>query len=146
MLTGGEHPRGAGSHARILGRYVRERGLITLMDAIRKMTLMPARRLEAFVPAMRNKGRIRVGADADLTLFDPATVIDRASYENSHQYSEGIRHVLVEGTFVVRDGALVPETFPGRGIRPGQGNSGGPRRMRTGSLIGGKCVRGRVVG
>ncbi len=116
-LTTGGHPRGAGTYARILGRYVREQKLLDLMTAIRKMTLMPAQRLEPFVPAMRRKGRIEVGADADITVFDPARVIDRATYEKPAQFSDGIRHVLVSGTFVVRNDQLVPGVSPGRAIR-----------------------------
>jgi dihydroorotase len=122
MYDGGEHPRGAGTHARILGRYVRERGVITLPQAISKLANLPAERLEGFVPAMQKKGRIRVGADADLTVFDPETVIDRATFEDSHQFSAGIPFVLVEGEFVVRDGELVPGAFPGRAVKlPGPG-------------------------
>ncbi len=116
FLDGGEHPRGAGTYARILGRYVRERKLLTLMGALRKMTILPARRLEAFVPAMHDKGRLRVGADADITVFDPERVIDRATFENSPRASEGIPHVLVAGTFIVRDSELVPGALPGRPI------------------------------
>jgi dihydroorotase len=78
---------------------------------------MAAQRLEPFVPAMRRKGRIAVGSDADLTVFDPARVIDRATYERPAQFSEGIRHVIVNGTFVVRDQQLVPNVTPGRPIR-----------------------------
>jgi len=111
------HPRGAGTFARVLGVYVREQKALTLMDAIRKMSLLPAQRLEKAVPAMRLKGRIKVGADADLTLFDPATVIDRATFEQPAQYSEGIRHVLVGGVFVVRDEKLVEDVKPGKAIR-----------------------------
>jgi N-acyl-D-aspartate/D-glutamate deacylase len=81
------------------------------------MTIMPAERLQASVPAMRNKGRIRVGADADLTVFDPDHVIDRATFENPAQYSEGIRDVLVAGNFVVRGGKTVEGVFPGTGLR-----------------------------
>ncbi len=80
---------------------------------------MVAQRLEPFVPAMRSKGRLAVGADADVTVFDPARVIDRATYEKPAQFSEGIRHVLVGGTFIVRDEQLVPNVTPGRPIRNG---------------------------
>jgi dihydroorotase len=121
-MVPGAHPRGAGTHARVLGYYTRERGVITLMQAIAKLSLMPAQRLEAFVPAMAGKGRIRVGADADLTLFDAASVTDRATFDQPLQHSEGIAHVLVAGTFVVRDGVLVEGAFPGvplRGDTPG---------------------------
>jgi dihydroorotase len=115
--TGGEHPRGAGTFARVLGRYVRERGTIGLMDAVRKMSLMPADRLAGYVPAMRRKGRLAVGSDADLTIFDAAQVVDRATYEKPMQPSEGIRHVVVGGTLVVRDGAPVSGALPGRPVR-----------------------------
>ena len=117
MLKGGEHPRGAGTYARVLGHYSRERGLMGLMEALRKMTLMPAQRLESLVPAMKHKGRIRAGADADITAFDPAQVIDTATFKDSHQPSSGILHVLVAGKFVVQDGELVKGIYPGQPIR-----------------------------
>jgi len=96
---------------------VRGSGSLTLMDALRKMTLMPARRLEARVPAMRDKGRIRVGADADLTIFDAARVIDRATYREPALAPEGIRDVIVNGVPVVRAGAFVRGVAPGRAVR-----------------------------
>lgn len=118
VLEGGSgHPRVAGTYARVLGRYVREEGVLTLMDALRRMTLLPAQRLEARAPAMRHKGRVRVGADADLTIFDSATVIDRATYTEPLLPSAGIRYVLVEGVLVVNDGKLVPGAFPGRAVK-----------------------------
>src|SRR5205085_8419323 len=113
-----------GTHARILGRFVRERGVISLMDGVRKMTLLPAKRLERVDPNMKRKGRVQPGADADLVVFDPATVIDRATFEQPAQYSDGIVHVLVNGTFVVRGGRLVPGVAPGRAVR-------GPRPSRV---------------
>jgi N-acyl-D-aspartate/D-glutamate deacylase len=111
------HPRGQGTFARVLGHYVREEKALDLMTALRKMTLMPARRLEKRAPVFQNKGRIRVGADADITVFDPARVIDRATYEEPLQYSEGIPFVLVNGIPVVKDGQLVDGVLPGQGAR-----------------------------
>jgi dihydroorotase len=110
------HPRLAGTHARVLGRYVRDSGALSLEAAVRKMTLQPAQRLEQVVPAMRAKGRVQVSADADLTVFDAARVVDRATYERPAQFSDGIIHVLVNGVFVVRNGASVA-AYPGRAIR-----------------------------
>jgi N-acyl-D-aspartate/D-glutamate deacylase len=81
------------------------------------MTLMPARRLEARVPAMKNKGRLQVGADADITVFDPETIRDHSTYENGKAASEGVRYLLVNGTFVVRDGKLVDDVKPGKAVR-----------------------------
>ena len=110
------HPRSAGSFARVLGHYVREVGALTLSDAIRKMSLMPAQRLEGFVPDMKRKGRLQVNADADLIVFDPKTVSEQARYLEAKQYSKGMAYVLVNGRFVVDHGQLVRDTFPGRPI------------------------------
>jgi N-acyl-D-aspartate/D-glutamate deacylase len=82
------------------------------MDAIRKMTFLPAQRID-----QPNKGRIKVGADADITVFDPERVIDRATFENPAQYSEGIPYVLVNGVFVVKDSQLQTAAVPGRPVR-----------------------------
>jgi N-acyl-D-aspartate/D-glutamate deacylase len=116
FVDGLSHPRGAGTFSRILGHYARERGTLTLMDALAKMTIQPARRLEAVAPAMARKGRIEVGADADITVFDPQTVLDRATYESPAQPSAGIVHVLVGGTFVVRDGTTIEDVYPGQPV------------------------------
>ena len=111
------HPRVAGTFARVLGRYVRERKVLSLSDAIGKMSLLPARRLETMAPAMRNKGRIRQGADADIVIFNPDTVIDRSTFEKPNLPSEGIPYVLVRGTFVVDRNEVVQGVYPGKGIR-----------------------------
>ncbi|MGE0460608.1 MAG: amidohydrolase family protein [Vicinamibacterales bacterium] len=114
--NGRGHPRTSGSYAKVLGKYVREEKAVPLMDALQRMTLDPARRLERRVPAMASKGRLKAGADADLTIFDPDTVIDRATYEDGAIPSAGIPWVIVNGQLVVDNGALT-EARPGRGIR-----------------------------
>ncbi len=117
-LPGGQgHPRSAGAYARILAHYVRDRQALSLEEAVRKMALLPARRLEGRVPAMKNKGRIRVGADADIAVFDLAKVQDHSTYEKPALEPEGFVQVLVNGVFVLRDGKLVSGAAPGRPIR-----------------------------
>jgi len=111
------HPRTTGTFARVLGRYVRDTHALSLMDAIRKMTLMPAQRLEARVPAMRRKGRLRVGADADITIFDAATVLDRSTYREPSLSPVGIQHVIVGGVSVVANGRAVEGVAPGKAVR-----------------------------
>jgi N-acyl-D-aspartate/D-glutamate deacylase len=106
------HPRAAGSYARVLGRYVREQQVLSLVAALQKMTLLPAKRL-----GLSAKGRIQPGADADITLFDPDRVMDRATFESPGQPSEGIPYVMVNGVWVVKDSQLQPNTFPGQGVR-----------------------------
>jgi N-acyl-D-aspartate/D-glutamate deacylase len=120
VIQGVGHPRAAGTYARVLGHYVRETKQLSMIEAIRKMTLMPAQRLEALAPAFRNKGRIRVGADADLAIFDPATVSDRSTYLKPALASVGFQHVLVNGVPVVVDGAVKDGAYPGRGARAPQ--------------------------
>jgi N-acyl-D-aspartate/D-glutamate deacylase len=110
------HPRNAGTFSRVLARYVRERGSITLMDAIRKMSLMPAQRLEKSSAAARAKGRLQEGADADIIAFDPRTVGDRATYAAPREPSVGMKFVIISGTVLIEGGKLLPERFPGQAI------------------------------
>ena len=117
LENGKGHPRTAGTYTRILGKYVRERHALTLVDALRKMTLMPAQRLERRVPSMKNKGRVRVGADADLVVFDPQNVIDKSTYDEPAKYAEGMKYVLVNGVVVVKNGQLQTDVHPGRPVR-----------------------------
>ena len=117
MKDGKGHPRSTGTFSQVLGRYVREAGSLTLMDALRKMTVMPAKRLEARVPQMRDKGRLRIGADADLVVFDPARVIDRSTYQQQSLPPDGIAHVIVAGIEVVSGGRIVEGVAPGRAVR-----------------------------
>ena len=111
------HPRTTGTFARVLGHYVRDAHSLSLIDAIRKMTLMPAQRLERRVPAMRQKGRLRVGADADITIFDAATVVDRSTYREPSLSPVGIQHVIVNGVSVVANGQAVEGVAPGKAVR-----------------------------
>jgi N-acyl-D-aspartate/D-glutamate deacylase len=115
--NGKGHPRTAGTYARVLGKYVRDDRALSLLDALAKMTLMPAQRLERRVPAMKYKGRIRAGADADLTLFDPQTISDRATFQDAARESVGVRFVIVNGVVVVKDGQLQANVHPGGPIR-----------------------------
>ena len=111
------HPRIAGTYSRVLGHYVREEGLLTLMDALRKMTIMPALHMERRVPAMRRKGRVQVSADADLVVFNPDIIIDRSTVLEPMKPSAGMQYVLVNGAPVVRGGVIQAGVFPGRPIR-----------------------------
>ncbi|HJP86475.1 MAG TPA: amidohydrolase family protein [Gemmatimonadaceae bacterium] len=115
--NGTGHPRTAGTYSRVLGHYVRDTGALTLMEAIRKMTLMPAQLLEPRVPVMRKKGRLEVGADADITIFNAATVIDRATYREPSLPPIGIEHVIVNGASVVRKGEPIEGVWPGKPVR-----------------------------
>ena len=110
------HPRTAGTYSHVLGPYVRD-GVLTLTDALRKMTIMPAQRLERRVPSMQRKGRVQLGADADVTVFDPQRIADQSTYEQAARSSTGIKYVLVNGVAVVRDGRLVEGVAPGRAVR-----------------------------
>ena len=117
LTNGLGHPRTTGTFARVLAHYVRDRRTLSLMDAIRKMSLMPAQRLEARAPMFLDKGRIRVGADADLVVFDPSTVSDRSTYQDPAAPAKGFHHVLVAGVPVIRDGTLQDGVFPGKPAR-----------------------------
>jgi N-acyl-D-aspartate/D-glutamate deacylase len=110
------HPRNAGTYSRVLAQYVREKGTITLMDALRKMSLMPAEMLERSTPDARRKGRLQEGADADIVVFDTATITDRSTFEKPMEPSVGVHYLLVGGTVVVNEGKIVADVFPGRAL------------------------------
>jgi hypothetical protein len=116
LVDGKGHPRSAGTYARLLGVYVRETHALSLMEAIRRASLAPAKRLESFTPQMKHKGRLQAGADADIDVFDPNTVIDKATFEKPAQFSYGFNYVLVGGRFVVRDGKVDESVLPGKAI------------------------------
>src|SRR5580692_3351237 len=111
------HPRTAGTYARSIRALSRDGGGMSLPEVLAKCSLHPAMLLQDRVPAMRRKGRVSEGSDADIVVFDPENITDQATYSASTRTSSGIRHVLVNGTFVVRDGRLDTDTRPGRAIR-----------------------------
>jgi dihydroorotase len=113
------HPRGAGCFSRVLGRYVRERRVLSLREALAKMTVIPAQRLAGGVPAFARKGRLQVGADADITVFDPGQVADRATITDPSRESVGVQWVLVGGQAVKTPDGLQRDVRPGRPLRRG---------------------------
>ncbi len=110
------HPRNAGTFSRVLAQYVREKKSLTLMEAIRKMTLMPAQMLERSTPAAHAKGRLQEGADADIVVFDPQTISDRSTFEKPMEPSVGVHYLLVGGTPVIADSKLVSGIYPGKAL------------------------------
>ena len=119
------HPRNYGTYPRVLGRYVRDDKVLTWQDAVRKMTALPAATV-----GMVDRGLLAAGMKADITVFDPATVIDQATYENPAVLSEGVRHVFVNGAHALRDGAVTGEQG-GRLLRRAPGLFPEPSRPTT---------------
>ena len=117
IRNGEGHPRGAGTYAKMLRKYVREEGRLTLLEAIHKMSYQPAQRLVEAAPVMRRKGRLTVGADADVVVFDLSTVTERATYQEPARYSEGFEWVLVNGQPVVAGGEVRTDVRPGQPVR-----------------------------
>jgi dihydroorotase len=117
LVDGRGHPRSTGTFARFLGRFVRELEIVDWMEGIRKITLLPAQRLEKPIPGMARKGRLQIGMDADVTVFDPATVQERATYADPAQMSTGISYVLVNGMLVLDDGEIVEGAEPAEWLR-----------------------------
>jgi N-acyl-D-aspartate/D-glutamate deacylase len=115
------HPRNGGTYSRVLAQYVREKKTLSLMEALNKMTLMPAQMLERSTPAARLKGRLQEGADADIVVFDPQTITDRSTFQKPMEPSVGVHYLLVAGTPVIEDGKIVENVFPGQALRsPGK--------------------------
>ena len=122
FLESNPHPRAYGNFARLLGRYVRDEQVVPLSEAIRKLTSLPARNL-----GIDRRGELRPGWYADVVVFDPATITDHATFENPHRYATGVRHVFVNGTRVLEDGAHT-DSLPGRAVR-GPGWTGSDRTI-----------------
>jgi N-acyl-D-aspartate/D-glutamate deacylase len=110
---GKPHPRAYGTFARVLGHYVRETGVLSWPEAVHKMTAQPAARV-----GLRDRGEVRPGAYADLVVLDPATIADRATFADPHQYAAGVEHVFVNGVAVIRAGEHTG-ALPGRVLRRG---------------------------
>lgn len=110
-------PRTASTHAVILGRWVRGLNALTLADAVRNSTLVPAQAMEKHVSAFKTKGRLQVGMDADITVFDPSTVKGNADWDNVVRLNDGFYHTLVNGQFVLRDGKIIKKALPGKAIK-----------------------------
>jgi N-acyl-D-amino-acid deacylase len=115
FLKSSTHPRAYGNFARLLGRYVRDEKLVPLEEAVRRLTSLPADNL-----GLDRRGRLAPGQFADVVVFDASTVADRATFERPHQYAVGVRHVLVNGVTVLRDGEHTG-ALPGRALQgPGR--------------------------
>ncbi len=110
-----------GAFSKVLGRYVRDEGLLSLPEALARMTLLPAQRLEEIAPVFARKGRIQPGMDADITIFNPASIRDNATYMAPFREATGIAHVIVAGTPIIRDGVLVEGVYPGQRLLAGAG-------------------------
>ncbi len=117
LENGRGHPRSVGTFARFLRLYVREKQVLSLMEGLRRITLLPAQRLEQSVPRMKKKGRLQTGSDADLTLFAPEQIRERATYKEPSLHSDGVHFVIVNGALVLDKGQVVEGTFPGRWLR-----------------------------
>lgn len=111
------HPRSSGTFSRVMGTFVRELGVLSLMEAVKRCTLIPAQVLEDIAPAMRLKGRMQVGADADIVVFDSKLVADRSTYLEPSRTSTGVEHLLVNGEFVVQNSNVLPNAMPGRPVK-----------------------------
>jgi len=111
------HPRSSGTFSKFLREWVRERRVMSLLEGIRKCTLIPAQILEPSTPQMRNKGRVQAGCDADLVVFDFGSLTDRADFQNMNLPSLGVKHLLVNGERVISDGELALAARPGRPVR-----------------------------
>lgn len=111
------HPRSAGTYARFLRRYVSETGAVSLLEAIRRVSYGPARIMQESVPQMHKKGRLQVGADADVVVFDLDRIRDNATYAEPARASSGMKYVIVNGELLVNDGNLDTKRLPGRPIR-----------------------------
>jgi N-acyl-D-aspartate/D-glutamate deacylase len=109
-----QHPRGAGTRARVLSRYVRDQKSLSLVAAIAKMSLMPAQRLEQLTPVAKRLGRIQEGARADIAVVDPTTVQDRATFRAATKPSVGMRYVMIASILVVDGGRVVDGVAPGQ--------------------------------
>jgi cytosine/adenosine deaminase-related metal-dependent hydrolase len=118
------HPRNAGCFSRVIAQYVREKKTLTLMEAVKKMTLMPAQVLERSTPEGKRKGRMQEGADADVVVFDPETMADRATFEKPMEPSVGVKYLLVAGTALIDEGNMVGDVYPGKAIL-GKGKASG---------------------
>ena len=114
LVDGTGHPRSVGTFARFLGRYIRDQGVLSWLEGIKRITLLPAQRVEKAMPLMKRKGRMQEGMDADITIFDPATVQERATYAEPDQRSAGIAWVIVNGVVAMDHGMGVGGATPGR--------------------------------
>jgi N-acyl-D-aspartate/D-glutamate deacylase len=110
------HPRNAGTYSRVIAQYVREKKTLTLMEALKKMTLMPAQMLERSTAAAHKKGRLQEGSDADIVVFDPQTISDRSTFEKPMEPSVGVRYLVVGGTLLIENGKMIEGVFAGRAI------------------------------
>jgi hypothetical protein len=113
----GGQPRTTSTHAIILGKWVREQGALTLMQAIANSSYVPAKALGQHIPQFNTKGRLQVGMDADITVFDPKTVKANATWDDVAALNDGFHYTLVNGVFILKDGKIVTEVLPGKPIR-----------------------------